>query len=225
MGKQDRKMAILIFEADFERGDFLFRALRLDNIALHWVVSAQDAEQTLRHEPIGLSIIDLTSLDMSLSRRLDMLYRLRQAKPTAPMLVIVRDRRELNTLADCAEAVEAAAELSVSRLRRLAHQLLEQRYDEACHNLAAGDLRLDLRLRQAFIGARPVTLTPREYAVLRVLAGRAGNVVTRQELLDQAYHWDEEIESNALEVHVSNLRKKLGKERIHTRRGVGYRLQ
>lgn len=71
---------------------------------------------------------------------------------------------------------------------------------------------------------RPLCLSPREFAILEALAGQVDQVVPRALLQETVYAWGDEVASNALEVHVHNLRRKLGKQRIVTERGVGYRL-
>jgi len=88
--------------------------------------------------------------------------------------------------------------------------------------LQVGDLRLDPATREVSRGERPVLLSAREFALLHALMERPGAIVSRAQLEDRLYGWGEELESNAISVYVHQLRKKLGDDRIHTVRGVGY---
>jgi DNA-binding response OmpR family regulator len=84
---------------------------------------------------------------------------------------------------------------------------------------------MDVAGHQVQIGKESIDLSAREFAILHTLLESAGRVVARERLEDTLYGWDQEITSNALEVHIHHLRKKLGSEWIQTVRGAGYRLQ
>jgi len=90
--------------------------------------------------------------------------------------------------------------------------------------LTLGDLQIDLGREQVRRSGIPVALTQKEWALLRVLATRPGRIHTRDTLQDALYGWGEEIDSNTLEVFISRLRRKLGRQHIETLRGLGYRL-
>ncbi|MFZ0788418.1 MAG: winged helix-turn-helix domain-containing protein, partial [Chromatiaceae bacterium] len=90
--------------------------------------------------------------------------------------------------------------------------------------MRCGDLTLDAARRHATLGQQRLCLSPKEYVLLEALISSAEQVVPRAQLQATAYGWQDEVESNALDVHIHNLRRKLGKERILTVRGVGYRL-
>jgi two-component system response regulator QseB len=90
--------------------------------------------------------------------------------------------------------------------------------------LEVGPLSIDPSARQVAYRGVPVDLQPREYALLHALALRAGQVLTRSQLESQLYEWDDALESNAIEVHVHRLRRKLSPDLIRTVRGVGYML-
>lgn len=85
-----------------------------------------------------------------------------------------------------------------------------------------GDVRVDARARRVTRGGRPVPLTAREYSLVELLALHRGRVVSRTEIYEYLYDENEDTLSNLVEVHVSNIRKKLGREFILTRRGQGY---
>ena len=87
-----------------------------------------------------------------------------------------------------------------------------------------GDVSIDLTREVVKANGFPVVMTPKEWALLRVLASRAQQVHTRERLLDALYQWDDSSDSNTLEVFISRLRRKLGNSLIQTVRGIGYRL-
>jgi DNA-binding response OmpR family regulator len=88
--------------------------------------------------------------------------------------------------------------------------------------LQVADLRLDPATREVSRDGRAIVLSAREFAVLQALMERPGAILSRAQLEDRLYGWGEELESNAISVYVHQLRKKLGEDRIHTVRGVGY---
>jgi two-component system OmpR family response regulator len=102
-------------------------------------------------------------------------------------------------------------------------RVIERRLGTATsHLIRCGDVELDTTAHQASVSGQPLTLSRREYVLLKELMESAGRVKTREQLESSLYSWDVEIASNALEVHVSNLRKKLPPDFIRTVRGVGY---
>jgi DNA-binding response OmpR family regulator len=106
--------------------------------------------------------------------------------------------------------------------------LIRRKFDRHSPVVEISDLRIDLESRRVTIDGRPVTLTAREFAVLEVLALRAGHIVTRTEISEHLYGFDAEPNSNTIDVHIAQIRRKTersGRPRlIHTRRGMGYLL-
>ncbi|WP_292039843.1 response regulator transcription factor [Massilia sp. UBA6681] len=96
---------------------------------------------------------------------------------------------------------------------------------QASNLLAHAGIALDLETRQASLHGQPVALTAREYHVLLALLQRRNGIVTRAQIEESLYGWGEEVESNAIEVYIHNLRKKFGSDSIVTVRGLGYRLK
>lgn len=216
-------MRILVVEDDPHLGAGLQTGLRQDGYAADRVADAAAAEHAL-----GVEHFDLMILDIGLPGRdgLGLLRDLRRRGMALPVLILTaRD-----SVSDRVSGLDAGAddfmvkpfdldELS-ARVRALGRRLRGQ----AAPVLVVGDLTLDTNHRRVQVGGRPVHLSPREYALLEVLAGSAGRLVSRQSLQESVYHWHELVESNVLEVHIHNLRRKLGPDRILTERGVGYRL-
>ena len=111
-----------------------------------------------------------------------------------------------------------AVEELVARLRALGRRA-------AAHpspDLVTGDVRIDLAARRVYQGGHEVELTGREYGILELLARSRGAIVSRAEICDRLYNEEAELFSNAIDVHVASLRRKLGGNLIQTRRGLGY---
>ena len=103
---------------------------------------------------------------------------------------------------------------------------LLRRYQGHSDNLMqVDDLQLNLSSQQVYLQQQPVEVTPKEFAILARLIMRAGQTVNRELLQQDLYTWQDDLGSNTLEVHIHNLRRKLGKDRIRTVRGIGYRLE
>jgi two-component system OmpR family response regulator len=100
--------------------------------------------------------------------------------------------------------------------------IIRRAYGRASTRLDLGTIQLDTSAKQAYLQGQPITLTAREYALLEYLAFRQGEVVSRTELYEHLFAEEDESFSNLLDVHTCNLRKKLGKDLIQTRRGLGY---
>ncbi len=153
-----------------------------------------------------------------------------RAKPAvnqhAPVLLLTaRDR-----LDDRIEGLDAGADdylIKPFQLAELAARVraVARRAGGASQSLlAAGRIALDPAARRVTIDGQPVDLTAREYALLEALLRRAGRIVSRADLEQLLYGYDGDIASNAIEVHVSSLRRKLGRDAIETVRGMGYRI-
>ena len=216
-------MRVLIVEDDSLLGPGLQTGLRQDGYAADWVQDADAAEHALR-----LEHFDVMALDLGLPGRdgLALLRELRSKGVCIPVLILTaRD-----AISDRVAGLDAGAddylvkpfnldELS-ARIRALARRSRVQ----SAPLLQAGGLVLDTVRRQVTLGRRRLSLSRKEYALLEALMSNPDHVVRRARLQATAYDWQEDVESNALEVHIHNLRRKIGKERILTVRGVGYQL-
>jgi two-component system OmpR family response regulator len=111
-----------------------------------------------------------------------------------------------------------AVEELVARLRALGRRAA----GHPSPDLLVGNVRLDMAGRRVYQGDREIDLTAREYGILELLARRRGDVVTRTEISEHLYNDDNELVSNAIDVHIASLRRKLGGALIQTRRGLGY---
>lgn len=214
-------MSLLLVEDDTQLAAGLSEALRHEGLALNHVATGEDALHVVATEPPDLVILDLGLPDLD---GLEVLRRLRKLQPTLPVLLLTAR----NSVTDKVAGLDHGADDYLAKpfempelLARL--RALGRRVSSATSNLIEiGCVTLDTSNHIASVSGRAVELSRREYMLLRVLMENAGTVKTRDQLERRLYSWGEEIASNALEVHVHNLRKKLGAEIIQTVRGVGY---
>jgi DNA-binding response OmpR family regulator len=216
-------MRILLAEDDTLLGDGLRAGLRQSGFQVDWVRDGAAAERELRAQPYAAAVLDL---GLPLMDGLDVLASIRRAGVTLPVLVLtardtVPDRiRGLDRGADDYVVKPVDLDELAARLRALvrrAHGLPQDM-------LQAQGVTLDVASRSASRDGQAVALSTREFDLLHALMLSAGRVLSREQLEQQLYAWGQEVESNAVEVHVHHLRKKLGAELIQTVRGVGYLL-
>ena len=216
-------MRILVVEDDPLLGPGLQVGLRQDGHVVDWVRDADAAEHALRVEHF-----DLLVLDLGLPHRdgLTLLRDLRNGGVCLPVLILTAR----NSVSDRVAGLDAGADdylvkpFDLDELGARARALARRNRGHAGPTLAAGDLALDTVRREVTLGRRSLCLPPREYALLEALIGEADQVVSRERLQAAVYGWRQDPEGNPLEVHIHHLRRKLGKQRILTVRGVGYRL-
>jgi DNA-binding response OmpR family regulator len=214
-------MNLLIIEDDHLLGDGMKTVLTQQEFQVHWAQDGLSGDQALRKGSYDLVLLDLNLPGMS---GLQVLQRLRAAGSTIPVLVLtarseVSDRvRALDDGADDYLVKPFDVAELCARIRALHRRSLGQ-MNAALH---IGELRLDTAARQVLVGKQPVQLSGREFDVLQLLMENAGRVMSRQRLEEAVYGWSNEVESNAVEVHIHHLRKKLGINPIRTVRGVGY---
>jgi DNA-binding response OmpR family regulator len=217
-------MRILLAEDDLLLGDGLRAGLRQLGFQVDWVRDGAAAERELRAEPYAAAVLDL---GLPLKDGMEVLAAIRRAGVTLPVLVLtardaVPDRiRGLDLGAD--DYVLKPVDLNelAARLRALVRRAHGQ--PQEC--LRAQDLVLDPAARAVLQAGAPVPLSTREFDLLHALLLNAGRVLSREQLEQRLYSWGQEVESNAVEVHVHHLRRKLGAALIQTVRGVGYMLQ
>ena len=214
-------MRVLIVEDDAQLADGLLNGLRTAGLAADWVGDGAAADRALAAESFGAVVLDL-GLPRLGGR--DLLRRLRSREDRTPVLVLTsRDAVEDRVAAlddgadDYLVKPVALVELG-ARLRALARRAA----GAAAPVLTVGDLQIDPATRRVSWRGVAVELGPREYAVLEELARNAGRVLSREQLESRLYEWDRGLESNAIEVHVHHIRRKLAPQLIRTVRGVGY---
>jgi len=216
-------MRILLAEDDPLLGDGLRAGLRQQGFQVDWVRDGVAAERELGAHPYAAAVLDL---GLPLKDGMDVLAAARRAGIDVPVLVLtardaVPDRiRGLDVGADDYVVKPVDLDELAARLRALvrrAHGQLQER-------LTAQDVVLDAVARTVEKAGVPVTVSLREFDLLHALMLNAGRVLSREQLEQRLYSWGQEVESNAVEVHVHHLRRKLGATLIQTVRGVGYTL-
>jgi DNA-binding response OmpR family regulator len=214
-------MRVLVVEDDALLGDGIQAGLRQQGFTVDWVRDGVAAELAIESEPYAALVLDL-----GLPRRsgLDVLKRLRQAKNTLPVLILTaRD-----TVEDRITGLDAGADdylvkpFDLGELCARLRALVRRASGNPAAILAVGALTLDPAARTVSFHDEPRTLSAREFDLLQVFMANAGRVLTRDQLASALYAWGEEIESNAIDVHLHHLRKKLSPDIVQTLRGVGY---
>ncbi len=214
-------MRVLLVEDDVQLAPAVQMALREQGFSVNIVTTGQQALAVALSGDCDALVLDLGLPDMD---GLDVLRTIRQKQPRLPVLVLtardgVDDRiRGLDRGADDYLVKPFAMAELFARLR-----VIERRLGTAhSHLIKIQQVELDTTALQVRLDGESLSLSRREYMLLKELMESAGRIKTRQQLEDSLYAWGEEVASNALEVHISNLRKKLPKDFIKTVRGVGY---
>jgi len=216
-------MRILLAEDDTLLGDGLRAGLRLAGFQVDWVRDGLTAERELRAQPYAAAVLDL---GLPLMDGLDVLASVRRAGVTLPVLVLtardaVPDRiKGLDTGADDYVVKPVDLDELAARLRAL----VRRAHGQPQEVLQVQDVQLDPAARTVQRAGQPVALSTREFDLLQALVLNAGRVLSREQLEQHLYSWGQEVDSNAVEVHIHHLRKKLGAALIQTVRGVGYLL-
>jgi DNA-binding response OmpR family regulator len=216
-------MRILVVEDDALLGDALQAGLREAGYAVDWLRDGAAAEAALAAEEFAAIVLDLGLPRLA---GLELLRRLRARGVRTPVIVLtardaVDDRvRGLDLGADDYVVKPVALAELDARVRAVTRRAAGL----AGGVLEVGPLAIDPGARRVTYRGVVVDLQPREYSLLHALAMRAGQVVTRSQLESQLYEWEDALESNAIEVHVHRLRRKLARDLIRTVRGVGYML-
>ena len=216
-------MRILLVEDDTLLGEGIRVGLRQDGYAVDWVTRGEAAEQAL-----ATDAFDLVVLDIGLPGQdgLSVLQQLRQGGNDTPVIILTaRD-----TVADRIQGLDGGADdylikpFDLDELAARARALIRRSKGRTTPLLEFGRLTLDPASHQVIYKDQSVEMSPREFALLRILMENADRLVSKTRLQETLYGWDQDVESNAVEVHIHHLRKKLDAELIETVRGVGYRL-
>lgn len=214
-------MRLLLVEDDPLLGDGLAVGLRQRGYVVDWVRDGVAADLALQNDDYAVLVLDLGLPRLS---GMDVLKRLRQRGQQIPALLLTaRD-----ATADKIEGLDSGADdylvkpVPLDELAARVRALARRASGRSAPTLQHGDLTLDPAARSLHRGEETVNLSAMEFALLQTLLENRGRVMTRAQLESAMYGWDEEPGSNALEVHIHNLRRKLGSELIKTLRGVGY---
>ncbi|MBV8046151.1 MAG: response regulator [Paludibacterium sp.] len=217
-------MHILLIEDDLDLGFALQQALKVEGISSEWRRNVQDAPQTPAEIEHDCVLLDLTLPD---GDGLSLLGRWRKAGIATPVIVITARSALEDRLAGLDGGADdfilkpfAMPEL-ISRIRAVLRRYARQ----ASEVWTLGELQIIPSRREAQLNDALLELSPREFNLLLELAREAGSIVAKSALAQRLEPLGEPVDFGALEVHISNLRRKIGAERIRTVRGVGYMLQ
>ncbi len=226
MGRNpETAMRILLVEDDPMIGKTLQQALQQDGYAVDWVTDGGAAQSALAAADDAYAMV---LLDLGLPRKsgIELLRELRREGNRVRVLVVTaRD-----AVADRVAGLDAGADdyltkpFSLDELAARMRALLRRDVAREDNVLRHGELALDTAAHTVTQGGRPVELSAREFSLLAALLERPGAAFSKAQLEERIYRWGDEVESNAVEVHVHNLRKKLGSQTIRTLRGIGYAL-
>ena len=217
-------MRILLAEDDNLLGDGLRTGLRQLGFLVDWVRDGNAAERELRTQEYSAAVLDI---GLPLQTGLEVLAHIRQARVMTPVLVLTaRD-----AVPDRIQGLDLGADdyvvkpIDLNELAARLRALVRRAHGQVQEHFTAQDVVLIPASRTVKRSGVAVTLSTREFDLLQAFMLSADRVLTRSQLEQQLYSWGQEVESNAIEVHIHNLRRKLGSNLVHTVRGVGYMLK
>lgn len=215
-------MRILLVEDDQLLGDGISTGLKENNYTVDWVRDGNDALNAMKYEHF-----DIIVLDLGLPKKdgIEVLTQARLNKVSTPVIILTaRD-----TIEDRVAGLDAGADDYLTKpfeLKELCARIraCQRRVSAAVNSeICIGDLKLDTAGHKMYIKDIEVNLSRREFALLYKLVEMPGKVISRDILTQSIYGWGDDVDSNAIEVHIHNLRKKIGDTlKIKTIRGVGY---
>ena len=219
-------MRLLLIEDDRPLAEGLAETLRLGGYSVDWMDSGSAGDHAL-----GIESFDGVILDLNLPGRdgFDVLQRMRSRGDATPVLILsARDETS-----DRVRGLDLGADdylskpFEPSELEARLRAMIRRSHGIASNQLAVGSLLLDTVTRRASVAGQALDLTPREFALLEMLATRHGQVVSRAQIVSSLCAWDEDISSNALDIHIHRLRRKLEGSALalRTLRGFGYLLE
>lgn len=217
-------MRVLLVEDDVMLGQAMAEGLKV-SFAVDWCESAEDASAALKTTPYDLVVLDINLPGQS---GLDLLKDLRGSNDDRPVLFLTAQ----DTVPHRVEGLNAGADdylvkpFDLDELIARAAALIRRSQGRANPEITHGDITYDPVAKQARKKEKAVKLSGRELAVLEILMTHLGKVISKTQIEEHIYDWDSgDIESNTIEVHISALRRKLGKDLIKTIRGVGYMIE
>ncbi len=214
-------MRLLLVEDDPMIGNSVQSGLRQDGYSVDWVRDGAAAELAMAN-----GVYELLLLDLGLPHKsgLDLLTGLRKKGASLPVLVITaRD-----SVADRVKGLDAGADdylvkpFDLTELSARIRALMRRQAGRSSPVIEHGPLSLNPATHEVTLDGAPVSLSAREFALLQAFLEQPGVPLSRTQLEERLYGWDEEIESNVVEVYIHSLRRKLGADWIRNVRGVGY---
>ncbi|HZG19160.1 MAG TPA: response regulator [Herbaspirillum sp.] len=214
-------MRVLLVEDDPMVGEAVRKGLRQDGFTIDWVQDGKSADVALRAEDYAMLLLDL---GLPQKDGLAVLRTLRERGSAIPVLITTaRD-----AVADRVAGLDAGADdylikpFDLEELSARMRALSRRQAGRAESLVQVREVVLNPATHEVTVGGKPVNLSAREFALLQAFMDRPGVVLSRAQLEEKLYGWDDSIESNAVEVHIHALRKKVGSDFIKNVRGVGY---
>ncbi|MBC3908826.1 MULTISPECIES: response regulator [Undibacterium] len=222
-------MRILLVEDHVELSHWLAKALRDAHLTVETAMNGADADALLHTQEYALVILDLSLPKMD---GMDVLKRMRARGSKTPVLILTAR----GGLSDRVQGLNSGADdylpkpFELAELEARVKALLRRAQGNEAVTLTCGALSFDTVTRQFHYDGQPLSLTPREYAVLETLISRPGQAVSKDKLFDEVFALDDDANLDAIEIYIHRLRKKLdtvstGKVVIVTLRGIGYLLE
>ncbi len=214
-------MRLLLVEDDELLGDGLSVGLTQNGYTVDWLKDGASADQALQTEEFEVVVLDLGLPKLS---GIEVLQNFRNRGNTTPVIILTA--RE--SIEDRIKGLDSGADDYLTKpfdLDELCARLraLQRRFNLRSEpTLSHGNVMLDPAAHTVTLNNEPISISRREFALLNKLLENEGRVLSRESLTQTLYGWGDEVDSNALEVHIHNLRKKLGQDLIVTIRGIGY---
>lgn len=218
-------MRILVVEDEEVLGENLQLGLSQEGYVVDWLTDGEKAEQALKLEDFDLIILDL---GLPKKDGLEVLINMRARGQSTPVIILTAnadlDKRVIGLDAGADDYISKP--FGLEELYARVRALKRRSVGRSATIIKHGTMTVDPSSHRVSVNDEPVHISPREFALLEKLLDSCGRVLSREQLAQSLYGWEKDIDSNAVEVHIHNLRKKLG-ENIHikTVRGVGYMIE
>ena len=216
-------MRVLLVEDDIMLGDGMVDALRSSGYTVDWLQQGLPALSVLKSEEFAALILDLNLPDID---GISLLRKLRREGQVLPVLILTaRD-----ALSQRVEGLRLGADdylckpFALIEVAARLEALIRRTHGQSSSELRHGHVALDPIGLTVTVNGDNLALKPKEFALLELLMRNAGRVLPRKLIEEKLYTWDDDVSSNAVEVHVHHLRRKLGSEFIRTVHGIGYTL-
>jgi two-component system response regulator QseB len=214
-------MRILLAEDDLMIGKTIKNALASEGNVVDWVTDGDSCESAIKTTQFAIIILDINLPQKS---GLEILKNLRLKKNRTPVLILTAR----NSITQKVEGLDFGADdyltkpFDLEELFARIRSLVRRSSGVAEPVLTCGEISLDPAKHLVLKASQKIDLSPKEFAILKLLIENAEKTVSKSRLEDLLYSWDSHVESNAIEVHIHNLRKKVGSDFVKTIRGVGY---
>lgn len=217
-------MRLLLVEDDELLGDAVKSGLTQFGYIVEWLKDGELARATLKTESFELIILDLGLPKLS---GMSLLQSIRQDKNTTPVIILTAREAIEHRI----KGLDSGADdyivkpFDLNELNARVRALVRRSQGRADTALQYRNVKLDPSAHSVLVDGVSINVPRREFSLLQKLLENTGHVLSREQLMQSIYGWDEDVDSNALEVHIHNLRKKLDANYIRTIRGVGYMIE